>query len=66
MLGNFLFKGSGTACAAIGLAKGILLSSVQIVVLKMLGNLKFSIGLGLMFGLFGVFITALGPLNGKT
>ena len=48
------------------MSKGILLSSVQIIVIEMLDTVKFSIGLGLVFGLVGVCTTVLGPLNGKS
>ena len=61
-----IFSGSGAVCAALGVSKGILLSSVQIIVIEMLDTVKFSIGLGLVFGLVGVCTTVLGPLNGKS
>ena len=37
---------------------------MQIIVLEMLDTVKFSIGLGIMFGLIGALTTSLGPLNG--
>ena len=61
---SLIFTGSGVACAALGLSKGILLSSVQIIVLEILDTSKFSVGLGIVFGLVGLCTAALGPLNG--
>ena len=66
ILDKCFFLGNGIACAALGLSKGILLSSVQIIVLELLDTAKFSVGLGIIFGLVGLCTTALGPLNGNT
>ena len=63
---RFTITGNAVASAIIGVSRGCCVGSMSVVTIKVLDLSRFSTGLGLIFGIAGLFTTVMGPVYGKT